>query len=715
MSDPSHNVHQDLLPHVHLISTFRYPLMSRVELNDVTKWLLQAPSIARDKAPFYWTYLDCPADSTIFLMWQPTARRGNEFSSDGYYWASPEVMLNHPIGNGLVLEIFFQKCGWRAGEQFTMHSRRRFRLAQARDVQVANPPQIDPNLWIVHYGPSEKQDRFPTGSFGVPPQIQSIMNNRQHLFQLGQIVRKEFMLSDRVNWPQIPFPQRGQSIYVPPMQQQPMNPRTAYLGGPAGPGQPQSKRRGQQAQPGHPMGAGYPSTDGALDDEEDVHRGDMFDHLSPREMSMHRYQQNHEWMEEILSSPYRIGQLEVSDLGLGKKGALASLTEGIFEAQSGDVLERLPKKPYTGRLEPGLADKMRERAQAKIAEVQAEMQKLQAQHKKRLGEFKQNSAVRDAEAELRAATQGVGSEPWRLEGRVEDDEDEDGLSKKPSRSIEEITADVERLLNSKAITVPEVSRVQDGGYQQLVPEPEIIAPPPQLVPEPAGAVGLSRNPSHNGSQASGVLIGDSDIDMGGTAAGLLDQMHSGFSSTSTPMNSFPTPQPGGLSAMPSNVGTPAAANQPSHVPSPHPNPVASQPAPPQDVKMEDAKQQPAAGTAPDQGTGSGEWVVVPPGGGAPAGAGAGAGAGTGGGGGGGIIPPSKPPSAAPTPGNMVVGGGGFGASPDGNDFSSLGDLDTAGDALASYDPGSVEGGEDLDMDDMVGGSAFGEAFQEGEN
>ncbi|KAK4201810.1 hypothetical protein QBC40DRAFT_197581 [Triangularia verruculosa] len=700
MSDPSYNVHQDLLPHVHLISTFRYPLISRVELNDVTKWLLQAPGIARDKAPFYWTYLDCPADSTIFLMWQPTARRGNEFSSDGYYWASPEVMLTHPIGNGLILEIFFQKCGWRSGEQFTMHSRRRFRLAHPQGA-AANLPQIDPNLWIVHYGPSEKQDRFPTASLGVPPQIQNIMQNRQHLFQLGQIVRKEFMLSDRVNWPQIPFPQRGQSIYVPPMQQQPMNPRNAYLGGPGGPGQPQSKRRGQQAQPGHPMGAaGYPSAEGALDDDEDIHRGDMFDHLSPREMSMHRYQQNHEWMEEILSSPYRIGQLEVSDLGLGKKGALASLTEGIFEAQSGDVLDRPPKKPYTGRLEPGVADTMHERTQKKIAEIQAEMQKMTALHEKRKSQFQANTAIRDAETELRTSTQGVGREPWRLEGRLEDDEDED-TTRKPSRSIEEITADVEKLLGTKAVTVPEVSRIQDGGYQQLAPEPEVIQPPPNQLSAP-GPAELSRQPSHNGSQASGVLIGDSDIDMGGTAAGLLDQMHSGFSSTSTPINSFPTPQPGGLSAMPSNVGTPA--NHPSHVPSPHPTAPTSQPA--ADVKMSDAQQPPATTTttAPDQGTGSGEWVVVPSGGGAPAASSVPAT----GAGGGGIIPPSKPPSAAPTPGMS-----GFGASPDQNDFSSLGDLDTAGDALANYDPPSVDN-RDLDMDDMVEDSAFGEAFGDGQ-
>ncbi|CAP69513.1 uncharacterized protein PODANS_1_11730 [Podospora anserina S mat+] len=48
----------------------------------------------------------------------------------------------------------------------------------------------------------------------------------------------------------------------------------------------------------------------------------------------------------------------------------------------------------------------------------------------------------------------------------------------------------------------------------------------------------------------------------------------------------------------------------------------------------------------------------------------------------------------------------------------MGDLDTAGDALASYESGSVgvgggEEGDDLVMDDDIGGGAFGEAFQEG--
>ncbi len=89
--------------------------MPRVDLGEVTKWLLQAPKIARDTAPFYWTYLDGPADGAIFLTWQPTARRGNEFASDGYVWAGPEVSFQQNAGNGLVSLTLGGGMGWDDG------------------------------------------------------------------------------------------------------------------------------------------------------------------------------------------------------------------------------------------------------------------------------------------------------------------------------------------------------------------------------------------------------------------------------------------------------------------------------------------------------------------------------------------------------------------------------------------------------------------------
>ncbi|KAH6845273.1 hypothetical protein B0I37DRAFT_180915 [Chaetomium sp. MPI-CAGE-AT-0009] len=691
--DPSQNVHGDLLPHVHLLSTFRYASMPRVDLPEVTKWLLQAPKIARDTAPFYWTYLECPADGSIFLTWQPTARRGNEFASDGYVWAGPEVSYQQSAGNGLGLEIHFQRAGYRMGEQYTVHSRRRFRLCPPQ-VPIPNLPQVDPNLWIVHYGPAEKPDRMPANAIGIPPPMQPILNFRQHLFQMGQIVRKEFMLSDRVNWPQIPFPQRGQSMYAPPMPQRHVPQAMAYPPH-AGPAVgPTPKRRGGHAPAGHQaqmMGAGYQSNETAFDDEEDISRGDMFDHLSPRELSMTRYQQNHEWMEEILSSPYRIGQIEAADLGLGRKGELASLTEGIFEAQGGDATSAGPKKPYTGHLAEGLAAEFRKRVQARNEAIAAENDQLRAQHAAAMAKFKGNAAIKHAEQDLRSAVESTGTEIWRLEGRLEDgDETSSQWNQGASKSLDEIVARVEELVSKRAVVVNDVHRVQDGGYQQPAPEPELLQPQPQAPAgvNPAGA--MSRQPSQAGS---GVLIGDSDIDMGGTAAGLLD-MHTGFSSTSTPLNNFPTPQPH-LSAIPSNAATPSNLHVPS--PSPAPVPVSQPPAPQQDIQMADAEPPKDATTAPDQDTESGDWVVVPKDDAIPPAA---TGATTQPSAAVATTAESKPASAAVTP-----GGGSGGLDADNNDFSSLGDLDTAGDALASYDPPS---GDELNLD--LEDSAFGDAF-----
>lgn len=126
-----------------------------------------------------------------------------------------------------VLEAYIQRSGFRPGEQHTVHSRKRFRLVPG-PAPVPNAPQVDPNLWIVHYGPADKQDRIHVQMVSVSPQMQQMINYRQQLFQMGQIVKKEFMLSDRVNWPQLPLPGRGQSMYAPPMPPRHIPPTMAY-------------------------------------------------------------------------------------------------------------------------------------------------------------------------------------------------------------------------------------------------------------------------------------------------------------------------------------------------------------------------------------------------------------------------------------------------------------------------------------------------------
>ncbi|PHH92271.1 hypothetical protein CDD83_8196 [Cordyceps sp. RAO-2017] len=803
--DPSHSVPQDLMSHVHLISSSRYPTMPRVDLNDVTKWLMGAPQVARGGAPFFWTYLDKPNDGTIFLTWQPLQRLGTNFATDGFVWAPPEQVYKQDLGNGLMLEIYYLKAGYIPGEQYTLHARRRFRLVPVQG--HPNSPQPDMSLFIVHYGPCEPSDRIPAAMVPFDERVSTIMQQRHYLLRAGQIRRKEFMLSDRVNWPSLPELTRQQM--GPQMVPRGVPQQMAYPPQPA-PGPPAKRARHAPSQSGQqgPMPGGPPG-EPTFEEDEDITKGDMFDYLTQRELSLSRYQQNHEWMEEILSSAYRINQITPADLNLGLRGELASLTQGIFASQGGEVVEPANKrpppngKPYVGRLDPGLADEFRKRVKEHVESTKAEMEKMEAEHAAAMAEIKKSSLYAVKEAELRAISKEATPDVAKTEDEAEGADEEIKSQSSWKKTEEEVVREVEEAIGRKIEPQPLVKRVKQGGYQ---------APAPEAPAAPAVAPQMSRQASRAGSQNSGLMMGESDVDMGGTAAGLLDQMHTGFSSMSTSVNNFPTPQ-AHLSAAQSNAATPSnAANVPSPAPAPAaaavpppaqapasapaptptpvpvpvpaptpaptpapaqappattstpapsstPAPEASAPAaasaPPQpetDVAMggmetpdKQDNQEEQKGTTPDQETGSGDWVVVPKGGenpeaqegqdptaaaatastsaadeaSKPAAAPVAQAAPTAGGAGG--VPTAaaattagasaaKPSSAAATPA-VTDGGSAF----DQNDFSSLGDLDTAGDALAGYDAPDLDGaagelGDGLDLQMDMEDSAFGDAF-----
>ncbi|KAM3434641.1 hypothetical protein MY4824_005320 [Beauveria thailandica] len=682
--DPSHNVPGELIPHIHLMSSFRYPIAPRLDINEVAKWLMGAPQIARDKAAFYWGYLDKPQDGQTFLTWQPLQRLGTNFATDGFVWSPPEEIYKHDLRNGAIMEIYFLKAGYIPGEQVAAHARRRFRLVPVPG--HPNPPHVDQNLFIVHYGPSEPDSRLPISAIPYDDRVAAIMQQRAFLLSRGMLRRKDFMLSDRANWPTMPELTRQQ------MGGQ-QNPRgvpqqMAYPPQPVAAPPAKRARHGQGQQAAMPQ---IPTID-VMDDDEDISRGDMFDHLTPRELSLGRYQQNHEWMEEILSSPYRMGQITPADLGLGLKGELASLTEGIFAAQGGDASSQMPQKTYVGKLEPGLADEFRKRVNEYIASTETEMAKMKKEQEEKLAEFKEGSLVRSKERELKSLVEQTGPEAWRIEGRVETtDNDDDGPRTTSKHTLEEIVQQVEASLGRKIESKPAVARIQEGGYQMPPPEPE-----PEAVLGAASAdQQMSRQVSQALSQNSGLLMGDTDMDMGDTASGLLDQMHTGLSSASTPANNFPTPQ-AHLSAMQSTAATPANANMPSPAP--------AQRAPPADAPMGDA-----GASKPEQRSAAGEqdgdWVVVPKDGNADSSVGASCAA--------------KAPSDEAKQANVAkasaeatpAGSNSF----DQNDFSSLGDLDTAGDALSGFDAPSLDGGagglsEDMDLNMEMEDSAFGDAF-----
>lgn len=577
----------------------------------------------------------------------------------------------------------------------------------------------------MHYTAAEPQERVPSNVIPVDMRMQNTIQTRAFLHSQGQIVQKEFMLHDRQNWPSIAFPrnpQRGPMYAgnIPParipqaMAYPPQHPTAG----------PPAKR--VRTQPSASQ-AGATSAVAVLDadDEEDTSRGDLFDHTTPREVSMARYKQNHEWMEEILSSPYAINQIIPADLGLGVRGELSSLTEGIFDAPT-DPDKDVAKHSYVGRLDPEKAEEFRKRTAAHIAQTTKDIEKMKAKHAKRLAKLQKGSLLRFAETELRLAVHDptdTGPEFWRFEGRVDDEDAENPTAvKNSSTKVSDIVAKVEASVGRHAAAVKELIRIQDGGYEEA---PAIPSPPPAPIP----IAHVSPPISHNGSTHSGVLVENPDIDMSNSAAGLLDQYHTGLSAHATPSgstNNFPTPQ--------AHLQTHSSAGTPNvmHAPSPQPIP-----------QMHHSSQQPDHGHAASEAAAN-DWVVVPPGGVSPLHHPAHEAA---------HHPLTTTTTAAPLPqqsqhhttsshstpaataaahpsplaaaaaanqhGNSAVQTPSelppaafhhttattttAGTSPDA--FADLGDLDTAGDALASYADHGGEGGLgelSLDMDGDVG-------------
>lgn len=525
------------------------------------------------------------------------------------------------------------------------------------------------------------------------PRIQQTLSTRAYLQQQGAIVRKEFMLRDPSHWPQIQWPQsQGQARggYGGPIAtpQRMAYPPHAQVGPPS----KRARTNANSAQP--PLSVGGPGE--LQDDEEETSRGDLFDHMTPREISLHRYKQNHRWLEEVIGSPYAINQITPVDLGLGLKGSMSTLTDGIFYAPSGAADDDDHAYDYVGRLDEGKADEFRKRVEEHIKSDQAEMEKMKKKHEKRLAKMKRGSDILAAEKSLRSAAHDpsdVGQEYWRLEGRIDEDENGEKSMPKASEKVDTIVAKVEASFGRHVAAVQELLRIQDGGYEEASIIPKVPSP----------------DFTRNDSQQSGVLVNNDDTDMGDSAAaGLLDQFHTGFSANSTPAANFPSPS--AMLQTHSSAGTP-------RVPSPAAGPQTSlQPAPQGASDAMQGMETASNVEASKDGETAGDWVVVPKGG------------------------------VSPTPGTADTASAAQPAAPitepestdqdfDLNipdDFNDLGDLDTAGDALASFgDSGENNSGSDMhgnlgdnlgtDLDFSMGnddvdmgdheGMAFDDAFE----
>ncbi|KAL8771914.1 MAG: hypothetical protein Q9209_002852 [Squamulea sp. 1 TL-2023] len=390
-----------------------------MELNTIVDRLLAAPAIAHDVKPMVWMYIDAPRDGMMLLVWQPLAKLGIEFASDGYIWADAEQAFSSEA-RGHTVEMYIHRSGYRYGESIATHQRRRYRLVPNQNpITNPNQPQPDAALWIVHYSQAEAAHHIPVNQIPVSQYVQNTLTERKYLQQHGQLVRKEFMLHDRNNWPTINPPgnttgaqaaaypnnvishmSRQQPGYVQP---------TAAVGHQAGIGPPPVKRVrptvSSTAEAEAAAAQAGSNREPTIYDEEDVSRGDLLDFLTPREISTVRYKQHHEWLGEVFRSPYDTQQIVPVELGLGRKGELEALTKDFFNAQTEPSARTEKDAPPVriGRMEPGKADDFTKLANARITEINAEIDKMKRHHARRLAKLARGAEIREAEKALRAA------------------------------------------------------------------------------------------------------------------------------------------------------------------------------------------------------------------------------------------------------------------------------------------------------------------------
>ena len=352
-------------------------------------------------------------------------------------------------------------------------------------------PPPDQSLWIWHYSQTEPQNRFPAYQLRVSDQVRQLSHERSILQKHGQLLRKEFMLRDSANWPTINLPGTQNPTYPQQVSGYPgdvishMNrsQQQAYMQQQANATQhgvgPSPAKRSRHGGPSHVAvsSTAIPppvvAQDTTYDEEEGTSGGDFMDFLTPRDISLHRYTQHHEWLEEILNSPYDTSQIIPGQLGLGRKGELESLTRDFFDAPIGATpKETFPKAkgdspvedsatPRVGRLESGKAEDFTKRATEKIAEINAEMEKLRRQHAKRLAKLNKGRAFKEAEQNIRVSTLEMISGEISKGDAVQQDR------------VDELARGLETQIGKKIASIKDVECIDKGGLEEKSQPKEI--------------------------------------------------------------------------------------------------------------------------------------------------------------------------------------------------------------------------------------------------
>ena len=312
---------------------------------------------------------------------------------------------------------------------------------------------------------------MPSNRIQISAQIQASLAQREYLRIRGQLLRKEFMLYDRNNWPTISMPNGPVSSQSWPAMAYPNNVMSHMNRNQQPYGMPQHvinqsvigpspAKRLRQTGPiqGHGPNRAYPiAPQNAVLDDEDIGTGDSMDVLTPRDISTNRYMQHHEWMEEVFSSPYGTSQIVPIELGLGRKGEIESLTRDFFNAPTHAIEPTKDKANSSGlsRLKPEKSLNFSQLASQRVSQIQAEMDKLKKQHARRMAKMTDGLAIREAERKLRAqgATYRDRNGPTKTH-------------KMQSSDIDEFLGRTEIELGKTVRVLKEVNCLQKGGLEE---------------------------------------------------------------------------------------------------------------------------------------------------------------------------------------------------------------------------------------------------------
>lgn len=385
-----------------------------------------------------------------------------------------------------MVEMYLHRGGFHwPNESYTTHCRKRYRLTQSKN---PNAPPCDPSLWLIHYCRADREYILPANQIPLQPQVQATLGQRRFLQTQGHLARKEFMLHDKANWPTINMPSAQGLQYPPHMIARQQVAAQMQMG--ASPMRNIADRGQHRRGPSNAL-------EPTLEEEEDVARGDLLDLMTSRDISKMRYEQHHEWMEEIMSSPFAMKQIVPTDLGLGRKGELEALTSGFFDTPTSVLQETSANAANirVGRMEVGKAEEFTAKAAKKVAEMEAELENLKKRHARRMAKIEKSSALTTAERKLRTAAVDTGR-------RTLSGEAESAGGPRDKENVDDIVREVETMTGKKIEPVSMVECVQKGGLEE-----KVISPKPKTTnenaPQENGANVVHQNGSN--SEAGGNL------------------------------------------------------------------------------------------------------------------------------------------------------------------------------------------------------------------